>query len=215
MRIPRGSVAGLFASLSLVLVAGGCEKKQEGIAVQQPAPTVETPPASEARAPEQPAAENQVSAAEFAAAVQKLPQPDRSFIEQASGANAAAVQFGKLAMERGSTERIRRLGSEMVDTHTRLSDDLRKSAAEEGVTLPLPAMTQAQTRRYLELSKKSGTDFDDDYLKAIREVQEQTIASFQKEAVHGHNASLSRFANESLPVLNERVRHVRREMKQM
>lgn len=198
MFMSRHGGTGLILSLSLAATVTGCAKKQEGMEAMAPVQQVQPP--------------KEVSASEVTQAVQSLPQPDRSFVEQAAGANVSAIRFGQLAMERGSTDGIRELGRNMVDTHSKMSDDLRQSAAAQGITLPLPSMTEDQRGRYEKLAKLQGTEFDRAYLDEIRNMQQQTIASFQEEAMRGQVPAIQKFANESLPVLNDRVRTVQREM---
>jgi putative membrane protein len=147
--------------------------------------------------------------------VRNLPEPDRGFVRQAAGANMAAIQFAKLALERTGSDHIRRIANEMIGTHTRLNNDLRDAAREQGAELPIASMTRSQHALYLQLSALAGPAFDRAYLDAIRRVQDQTIESFQNEAVHGRVRELSVFANSALPMLNERVRTVRREINRL
>lgn len=204
MFVHRHIGTGLVLSLSFALAAGGCAKKQEGMEAQAPIQPVSPPTAQ--------APQGTVSASEVAQAIQSLPEPDRGFVEQAAGANVAAIQIGQLAMERGSTDGIRELGRNLVDTHSKMSDDLRASAQKQGITLPVAAMTDDQRARYDQLAKLNGQDFDRAFLEEIRNMQQQTLQSFQNEAMHGQVAGLQGFANQMLPVLNDRARTVQREM---
>jgi putative membrane protein len=175
-------------------------------------------PAPGARPAEQPPAASQkpsVSASQAATAIESLPQPDRDFLKQAASANLAGIRFGELAANNGASIEVRSLGREMVDTHTALSDQLRTSAATEGITLPMAKMTPEQQRIYDQLSALSGQEFDGAFKRNVIKLQHETIVSFQNEAVHGKLSELAMLANQSLPLLNQRVRTVRNQMRRM
>lgn len=181
-----------------------------GPVASAPPPEYEPPPSAPPSAERPP-----VGASQAAAAIQNLPQPDQSFVKQAAGANVAAIRFGELAANRGASIEVRSLGREMVDTHTALSDQLRTSANTEGITLPMAQMTPRQQRMYDELAALSGPAFDAAFERDVVELQQETIASFQNEAVHGKLSELAMLANQSLPLLNQRARTVRNQMNQM
>jgi putative membrane protein len=156
-----------------------------------------------------------MSATQTATAIESLPQPDRDFLRQAASVNLAAVRFGELAANNGSSVEVRSLGREMVDTHTAMSDQLRTSAHTENITLPMAQMTPRHQRMYDQLASLSGPEFDQAFERAVIKLQDETIASFQNEAVHGKLSELAMLANQSLPVLNQRVRTVRNQLQRM
>jgi putative membrane protein len=185
---------------ALLLLLSACATKEE-----QPPPRT---PAAERPASRAPT----VSASQMTAAIESLPEPDRDFLKQAAGANLAAIRFGELAANNGTTIEVRSLGREMVDTHTAMSDQLRTSAQTEGITLPMAQMTPRQKRMYDELSALSGREFDEAFERSVMKLQHETIVSFQNEAVHGKLSELAMLANQSLPLLNQRARTVRNQL---
>ena len=156
-----------------------------------------------------------MSASQTALAIDSLPEPDRDFLRQAMAANLAAIRFGELAANNGSTVEVRSLGREMVDTHTGLTDQLRTSANTEGITLPLAQMTPKQQRMYDALTLLSGPVFDDTFKRDVMEMQRDAIAAFQNEAVHGRLSELAMLANQALPLINQRVRTVQNQLQRM
>jgi putative membrane protein len=115
-------------------------------------------------------------------------------------------------MEKGASDRVKSIGRDMVDQHTQLTDRLRTSASRENITLPVAEMTPEQKETVAQLEAKSGPEFDQAYLTDVTALQNQTIASFQNEAMHGQDPALSAFANQTLPMLNERARSVQRQI---
>jgi putative membrane protein len=157
-----------------------------------------------------------VRSADLKAAVGRLPDPDREFVRQASSAHMAAIRMGQLAMDRGQSERVRAIGKEMVDSHTALNDALRDTARTgEHVVLPVPETTPAQADAYAALTRLTGAEFDRAFLKAAIDIQDQTILGFNREAMDGQDLDLRAFASGSLPLLNERMRFVQREVQRM
>lgn len=199
---------GLALAIPLAMGMGGCAKTMSAFSSFD----VKVPPPSATAAA---AAPRTVTASEVTAAIQKLPTPDREFVEQAAGANMSAIRFGQLASERGSTPEVRDFGKQMVDTHTALSDQLRRSAASKGITLPIAQLTSEQLAGYERLSKLSGREFDEAYLRDVKKVQKETIASFQNEALNGQVNELATFANQSLPTLNEHIRTAQAQIRRM
>src|SRR5262249_10604837 len=118
------------------------------------------------------------------------------------------------AANNGYSVEVRSLGREMVDTHTGLSDQLRNSAATEGITLPMAQMTPRQQQLYAQLQRLSGPQFDAAFERAVIEQQNLTIASFENEAANGRLSELAMLANQSLPMLNQRVRTVRNQLQE-
>jgi predicted outer membrane protein len=172
-------------------------------------------PAASAQAAKAPPPAQSMSASQTALAIDSLPEPDRDFLRQAMAANLAAIRFGELAANNGSTVEVRSLGREMVDTHTGLTDQLRTSANTEGITLPLARMTQKQQRMYDELSMLSGYAFDDAFKHNVMEMQHDAIIAFQNEAIHGRLSELAMLANQALPLINQRVRTVQNQLQRM
>lgn len=197
--LKRWLAIGLVSALPVTVAAGCAENAEMAKAPSAP----------------QPIPQDQISATEVARAIEAMPQPDQDFVRQAAGANMAAIRFGQLALQRGGAPEVKTLAKQMVDSHTALSDQLRERARREGVTLPIAPMTPEQQALYANLSQLEGPAFDQAYLNSVRQIQQQTIASFQNEAVHGQSPSLADFANQMLPSLNERARYVQRQFGQM
>jgi putative membrane protein len=156
-----------------------------------------------------------IQPSEVSEALRNLPATDRRFIKQATSASANAVQLGQLAAERGSTPQVRALGKRLADRNINLTDHVRQAARQEGVILPHPAMTPDQALQYAQLSRLSGPEFDQAFMRAVSNLQQQTLINFQNEAINGQNSVLSQFANQALPDLINEVKTVQRDMNMM
>jgi putative membrane protein len=190
------AVVCIGACLALAI---GCERPQEVVAIHYPS----TLPKMVAR----------VQPSEVETAIATLPEPDRNFVQQTLGANMAAIRFGQLAMEKGTSSTVRDLGREMMNSHTLLNDRLRETARNEhDIVLPVARMTPAQELKYARLRVLSGPAFDHAFLQAVLDEQQRTVDTFRREAAEGHDARLRTFADDALPLLHDRVHYVKNEI---
>jgi putative membrane protein len=141
-----------------------------------------------------------------------LPEPDRDFVRQATGANLAAIRLGQLAIDRGTSPLVKDIGRELIDSHTVIDDRLRATAREEQDGLSSARMTARQEEAYQRLSRLSGPEFDRAFLAAILDEQQHAVNSFNREASGGRDRAIRALAHDTLPLLNDRVRYVKIEM---
>jgi predicted outer membrane protein len=199
----------ILALVATPCVLGACATNEQ----RSPAET----PVSVRPSPAQPAAATCVPAAGAAPqgclAAEGVPQPDRDFLRQAVSVNQAAIRFGQLAANNGASIEVRSLGREMVDTHTALADQIRTSAQTENIALPQAQMTPRMQRMYDELASLSGPQFDETFVRHVMTLQQETLASFENEATNGKLSELAMLADETLPLINQRARTLRNQMR--
>jgi putative membrane protein len=61
---------------------------------------------------------------------------DKKFVRAALAGGNAEVDLGKLAVQKGSGDDVKEFGRKLVDDHTRLSEEMRAVADEEGIRAP-------------------------------------------------------------------------------
>jgi putative membrane protein len=138
--------------------------------------------------------------------------PDVHFAKEAARGGMAEVKLGQLAQEKGSSDTVKTFGKRMVDDHSKAGDKLKEVASHESITLPsdLSAKDQATYDRF---SKLNGAAFDRAYARDMVKDHETDVAAFQKEANAGKNDSLKSFASETLPTLQDHLKHAKEMMK--
>jgi putative membrane protein len=142
--------------------------------------------------------------AAFAIAAPAVPQGDRDFARKAAAAGMDEIAGGKLARERAEDEAVRRFGERMADDHGKANERLRAIAASEGI--PVPGKLDKSGEKDVDrLTKLKGHDFDVAYMKHNLAAHKTAIKEFKKEARSGHDAQLKRFAEETLPTLEEHM----------
>lgn len=130
---------------------------------------------------------------------------DATFAMDAARGDLAEIKLGQLAEKKGATTQVKDFGKQMVTDHTKLNDDLKTVASSEKIKLPDKMNAQDQAT-YDQLSKLSGTAFDQAYAKDMVNDHKTDIDAFKKEANGGRNASVKGFASQSLPTLQEHLK---------
>src|SRR5262249_12043264 len=117
----------------------------------------------------------------------KLPKKDRSFMNKAAQGGAAEVELGKLAQEKAENPQVKEFAARMVKDHGEGNDKLKKIASGKGMDLP-DGMERSARKEMDKLGKKSGADFDREYIKHMVSDHKKDISEFEKQAKSGKDA---------------------------
>lgn len=130
---------------------------------------------------------------------------DRQFLAKAAQSDMTEIQTSQLALKRSQNSQVRQFSQEMIQEHTQSSSKLKPLAARKGVTLPktLGAENQALLT---QLTKLSGTQFDQAYMKGQTQAHTKTQAAYQTVLQQGQDSDVKAFANEVLPVVTAHLR---------
>jgi putative membrane protein len=137
----------------------------------------------------------------------RLPAMDADFLRKAAWGNQAEVQFGRVAVERGTDEKVRTFGQRMIDDHGRMLGEIKDLASRRGMTLSdqLPAEAQADLNH---LSAMSGQEFDREYVRMMVKDHQEDLDAFDREARTGVDSDVKALAARSLPTIREHLRMV-------
>lgn len=127
-------------------------------------------------------------------------ESDSKFAVEAASGGMMEVQLGELAQQKASSKRVKSFGAMMVRDHTKANGELKSLAGMKNVTLP-PAPGGDHMDHIKSLSKKSGRDFDRDYMKMMVDDHKDDIDAFEKESKDGNDADVKAFATKTLPIL--------------
>lgn len=121
------------------------------------------------------------------------------FAVKAANAGMTEVELGKLAEQKGS-KAVKEYGSMMVKDHTKAGEELKKLAGEKNITLPA-AVSDDMRNHINDLSKKSGKDFDKDYMDMMVSDHKDVIDAFESTAKNSKDSAFKNFAVKTLPTL--------------
>lgn len=128
-------------------------------------------------------------------------QNDAVFLADAAGGEMMEVELGQLAQLNSLDPVIKDLGSRMVKDHGQDGDRIKALSAARNIRVP-SVLTDERQKIKEGLQKKTGTEFDREYIKLVIDDHLKTIRQFEKEAAGGSDKEIRAFADSSLHMLH-------------
>jgi putative membrane protein len=125
---------------------------------------------------------------------------EAKFATEAAVGGMAEVALGKLALEKSTNTQVKEFATMMVSDHGKANEELMAIAKMKNITLPMTVDADHQ-KKMDDLSKKTGADFDKDYVSAMVDGHKSTLKLMQDEAKDGKDADLKAFAGKTAPVV--------------
>jgi len=125
---------------------------------------------------------------------------DENFIEDAVSGGLMEVELGRYAQQNAKNPRVRNFGAMMVRDHTKANDELKALLTQKNITVPT-TMQDKHHDKMTDIQKKTGTDFDKDYISEMVDDHEKDVDKFKKMAENGTDPELKSFAAKTLPIL--------------
>lgn len=130
---------------------------------------------------------------------------DTKFIKEAADGGMAEVELGQLAVEKASSDDVKKFGQRMVDDHGKANEKLKAIAASKNIDLPQePSAKHKATKA--RLAKLSGAQFDHAYMADMVKDHKTDVAMFHRESDGGGDPDVKAFATETLPTLEEHLK---------
>lgn len=134
------------------------------------------------------------------AAAADISPNDRKFIEDAAMGGIAEVELGKVATARGSSERVRQFGQQMINDHRKANTQLKRIASAKAIELPT-ALDAKHRKDVDELRKKDAAAFDREYMQMMVKDHRKDLAEFRKQAKGAKDPDIKAFAATAWPTL--------------
>ncbi len=136
---------------------------------------------------------------------QSISRTDRRFIEDVAGSGMFEVQAAQLAATRATDPAVKDYASMMADHHSEANRELMQLASSKGLELP-PAPPRAMRREIEQLGKKTGAEFDQEFVRKIgvREHQKD-IKKFQEASKEVKDPQLKAWIDKTLPSLEQHL----------
>lgn len=131
-------------------------------------------------------------------------KPDAAFATTAADGGMLEVELGKMAVAKGVSSSIKKLGAMMVKDHSKANEELKAAATAKNITLP-SLMSDKCQKKVTELSEKKGADFDKAYADLMVSDHKDDIDEFKKEAEKGMDKDLSTWAKGKVPILEHHL----------
>lgn len=132
---------------------------------------------------------------------------DAKFAVDAANGGMTEVQVSKLALQQATNAKVKDFANMMVTDHTKANDELMALAKSKNITLP-DSVSNDKKSAMMDLSKKTGSDFDKAYVDMMVDDHQKTISLFEDESKNGKDADIKAFADKTLPTLKMHLSHI-------
>jgi putative membrane protein len=134
---------------------------------------------------------------------------DADFAVAAADGGLLEVQLGTLALTKAASQQVKQFAQMMVDDHTKANNELKAIASRKNITLP-DVMSEKCQKKYYDMDKKQGADFDKDYMDLMVKDHKDDIDKFEKEAEKGNDAEVKSWAAGKLATLRHHLEDAER-----
>jgi putative membrane protein len=134
-----------------------------------------------------------------------IPPAPADFAMSAAQSDQYEILAAQDAIAQSQTASIRAFAQQMIQDHTRSSDDLRRAATASGLKPPPPAMSSDQAQLLSALQGLRGADFDKAYARQQVLAHTQALAVEQSFATGGADPNLRKLAQTGVPMIQHHL----------
>jgi putative membrane protein len=128
------------------------------------------------------------------------------FVQKAAMSDMYEVQAGKLAAEKGQSDAVKQFAQQMVDAHTKTTEELTGIVKSKNIKVDLPSALDSTHQKLIDdLNSASSQDFDKTYAKQQVDAHQQAVDLFKKYAAKGDDADVKQFAEKTLPTVEHHL----------
>lgn len=132
-----------------------------------------------------------------------------NFVDEASAKGIAEIETAKMALNKGTAEDIKTFAQKMIDDHTKANQKLAELAGQHDDLEISDEATLMDKAKAMILKLRDGDNFDKAYANNQVVAHEQTIEMFREYVEDGENAELKKFAEQTLPKLEEHLQQAK------
>ena len=130
----------------------------------------------------------------------------REYVQMAAMGDLFEVEASRLALSRSPTAEIKQFAQEMVDAHTKTSDDLKARLVRAGLIVELPTTLDEDHKAMLDdLRASNAREFDANYIEQQKEAHEAALMLHRDYAMNGDAADLKALAADTVPKIEMHV----------
>ena len=140
-----------------------------------------------------------------------LEMDNQTFVNNAAASNSFKLEAGKLATKMANSPEVADFGRNMVESHTRVGNDLKKLAARKNWEVPT-ALPADKERDLEQLRSVSESDFDVAFMKLMVTSHTEAVDLFSRASGADGVADmdLKAFAAQHLPDLQTHLQMARK-----
>lgn len=123
-----------------------------------------------------------------------------AYVAQAATGDMYEIESSKLALERSTSDAVKKFAQQMVTDHTATTAKLKAAIAAGGLNLTPPAALDARRQGMLDnLRAATAADFDQVYLDQQTAAHSEALTVHSSYAEDGENPALKTLAAETAP----------------
>ncbi len=194
---------GTAAILSVVALTA-CEDQNTAVNGDTRDQVATTQPASPPGATIDPAAKD---AGVTSNAPAELTTETREYVQTAAMGDMFEVEASRVALSRSKSAEVKKFAQQMIDAHTKTSDDLKARLVRAGLIVELPAMLDDEHKKKLDDLKAASADaFDARYIAQQKDAHEEALMLHRNYAMRGPVADLKALAADTVPKIEMHVK---------
>jgi putative membrane protein len=122
------------------------------------------------------------------------------FMVKVADGGMTEVNAGQIAQQKAQNQRVKDFGAMMVKDHTAAGEELKNLAGRKNVTLPT-SMSNDHQDAINDLNKKTGKNFDKDFMDMMVRDHKKTIDDFKDAQNNTNDADVKAWIEKTLPTL--------------
>ncbi|MEO6284471.1 MAG: DUF4142 domain-containing protein [Dyadobacter sp.] len=131
-------------------------------------------------------------------------EDDSEFAVAAADGGMIEVQLGELAQTNAASADVKKFGATMAKEHGMANDELKALAGQKNITLPM-SLSDDKQKKYDDLSKKKGAEFDKAYLSYMVDDHKEDISEFEEAAKDAKDPDVKSWAAGKVPTLKHHL----------
>jgi putative membrane protein len=133
------------------------------------------------------------------------------FVQNAAMSDMYEVQAGKLAAQKGQSDAVKQFAQQMVDAHTKTTEELTGIVKAKSIKVDLPTSLDSTHQKLIdELNSAAAQDFDKTYADQQVDAHKKAVGLFKKYAAKGDDAEVRQFAEKTLPTIEHHLEEAKK-----
>jgi len=130
----------------------------------------------------------------------------KRYAEGAAMGDMFEIESSRVARDRSKSDDVKRFAQEMIDAHTKTSDELKSTLIRVGLIIELPTMPDTLHQGLLdELKSTNPQDFDTRYIAQQKNAHNEALMLHRSYASNGDMADLKALASDTVPKIEKHI----------
>jgi len=133
----------------------------------------------------------------------KLGWMERRFVNKAADHGKTELALAELATQQASNAEVKSFAQKLIEDHKMVNDELTSLAGQKNVKLDDD--DPQEDRHYKRLAKKSGMEFDQEFVEMMVDMHEDDVKMFEKASTDAKDSALKSFAAKHVDHLRQHL----------